>query len=242
MGIFNQINDKKDEFTQTETNQNKQKNNSKINTNEFILQEVKEINIEYKGKENESVINENNLIIEEIKNFMFIFQNYKKLENKKKVNISNKKYEASIKNIKSKYILKQIFNTLNKNKFLGIIKYNKQIQRFLNLDKNDYKEHFEIEIELKPILNQYGKFINILKKEDKSNIHIYFDNNNKEEIKRNFLIKNENVSKINILIDYKVKSLSNLFSDCHCIKSISFKKFNRKKLNLWNICFIIVHL
>ena len=149
MGIHNPINDKKDEFTQTEPNHIEQKNNSKVNINEIIFQKVKEINIEYKGKKIDSTIKENNQMKETIDDIKLILKNSSgKLKNKNKVNKSNKKYEASIKNIKSKYILIQIFNKLNKNKFLGIIKYNKQMQRFLNLDKNDYEEHFKIEIEL----------------------------------------------------------------------------------------------
>ena len=35
--------------------------------------------------------------------------------------------------------------------------------------------------------------------------HIYF-NNDKKEVKRNFLNKNENVEKIKIIIDFQIKS------------------------------------
>ena len=42
--------------------------------------------------------------------------------------------------------------------------------------------------------------------------HIYFDNS-KEEIKRNYLKKNEEVKIINIKIDYQIKSLKKLFYD-----------------------------
>ena len=58
--------------------------------------------------------------------------------------------------------------------------------------------------------------------------HIYF-NDNKEEIKRNYL--DDNVSKIKIIIDYQVKSLENLFYRCKCIEYIYFKKFYRKNIN-----------
>ena len=34
-------------------------------------------------------------------------------------------------------------------------------------------------------------------------------------------------NKIKIIIDYKIKSLSNLFHSCNCIKKIKFKKFNK---------------
>ena len=45
---------------------------------------------------------------------------------------------------------------------------------------------------------------------DKKYYHIYF-NGNKEEIKRNYLNENENVSKLKIIIDYQVKSFKKLF-------------------------------
>ena len=45
----------------------------------------------------------------------------------------------------------------------------------------------------------------ILKKKNEKYYHIYF-NDNKEEIKRNYLDENDNVSKFKIIIDYQVKS------------------------------------
>ena len=49
---------------------------------------------------------------------------------------------------------------------MKVIKYNKSIQEIMNININDYKNYYEqIEIEIKPIENKYGKFINI--KEDK---------------------------------------------------------------------------
>ena len=56
-----------------------------------------------------------------------------------------------------------------------------------------------IEIEIKTVKNKYDKFINI-DKENEMYYHIYF-NNNKEEIKKNYLNENENVEKIKIVID-----------------------------------------
>ena len=93
----------------------------------------------------------------------------------------------------------------------------------------------------------YGKFINI-KEEDKKYFHIYFNDNKKKEIES--LYKDDNVSKISIIIDYQIKSFSELFYNCECIESIKFKKFYRnnvtdmswmfygcsslKKINLFN--------
>ena len=76
----------------------------------------------------------------------------------------------------------------------------------------------------------YGNFINIKNKEDEKYYHIYFDED-KEEIKRTYLNKNDKVSKINIIIDYPIKSFSELFSYCYCIKSINFKRFYRNNIN-----------
>ena len=66
------------------------------------------------------------------------------------------------------------------------MKYNKKLQKRLNLDINSYKVYSKIlssiEIELKPADGKYGRFINILEK-DKEYFKIYFDDS-KEEIKR----------------------------------------------------------
>ena len=73
-----------------------------------------------------------------------------------------------------------------KKKSLEIIKYNKNIKNRINISIKDYKEYSEIyssiEIEIKPVKNKFGKFINI-KKENEKYYHIYF-NDNKEEIKK----------------------------------------------------------
>ena len=59
--------------------------------------------------------------------------------------------------------------------------------------------------------------------------HIYF-NDNKEEIKRNDLKEDDNISKIKIIIDYQVKSFYELFDSCECIEYINFKKFYRNNI------------
>ena len=101
------------------------------------------------------------------------------------------------------------------------MKYNKKLQKRLNISINDYREIAKIEIELKLVDGKYGKFINIPDK-DKEYYHIYFDNSNKE-IKRYYL-KNEKVKMIKIIIDYHDKSFEKLFYNCDCIESIFFKK------------------
>ena len=144
--------------------------------------------------------------------------------------------KANFNNIRSKFILKKIFNNLEEKKALKIIKTNKTIRKRLNIDINNYKEYSEIktliEIDIKLKNNEYGKFINI-KKEDEIYYHIYF-NNNKEEIKRNYIKNGEKIKNIKIIIDYHIKSFEDLFKSCKSIESVDFKKFNRN--NIDNMC------
>jgi len=149
-------------------------------------------------------------------------------EQSKKINSNNQ-----LKKIRSNFILKIFFGYINKRNSLEIIKYNKNIQKRINININHYKEYSEkyssIEIEIILMENKFGQFINI-KEEDKVYYHIYFNDNKKEEIKYTFLNKNEKVSKINIIIDYHITSLSYLFYYCKCIESINFKKFYRNNI------------
>ena len=142
-----------------------------------------------------------------------------------------------LKNIKSNFILKKFFDYIHKKRRLETIRYNKTIQKRINININDYKDYSEkyslIEIEIKPMKNKYGRCINI-KKEDEEYYHIYYNDNKREQIKSTSLNKNDKVSKINIIIDYQVKSFYKLFFNCHCIESICFKKFYRN--NITNMC------
>ena len=91
----------------------------------------------------------------------------KKLEENKEIsnNTSNKKTEEIketnsntsnifLNNIKSKFILKKIFDNLKRNRQLKIVKYNKKLQIRLNISIQEYKNYSEtctpIEIELIP--------------------------------------------------------------------------------------------
>ena len=157
----------------------------------------------------------------------------KYLENQmKKINTNSS--NAQLENIKSKYILKLIFDNLNEKKCFDIIKYTKKIQQTINKNSNDYKKLLEIEIEIIFDKNkahfEKNNFININEK-DRKYYHIYFDDN-KEEIKRKDLAinKDDKVSKINIIIDYQINSLKHLFSCCYGIVSINFKKFYRNNI------------
>ena len=131
--------------------------------------------------------------------------------------------------MKSQTVLQRVFNNLSKSKKLKMVKYNKSLKGRLNLNNRDYKEYGEVKIEIKPVKNEFGKFINI-KKGEESYYHIYF-NDDKEEIKRNYFNENDNVTNINIIIDYQVKSFRELFNWCKCIESISFKRFYLNNIN-----------
>ena len=156
---------------------------------------------------------------------------YQSKNKKKKLN--EIKVEYKINNIKSKYILKKIFYNLNEDKSLKTIKHNKNLQSRLNINFNEYKKYSNIEIELIPLKNEFGKFINIPNGEE-SYFHIYYNGNKKEtkKTKRNYLDENDRVIIIKIIILYHVKKYDELFKECKCIGSIRFKtEFYTKDIN-----------
>ena len=128
--------------------------------------------------------------------------------------------------------MQKLFGFIQTRISFKIIKSNNNIQKRLNININNYKDFSEkfssIELEIIPIKYKYGSFINI-KEEDKKYFHIYF-NDNKEEIIKTELNKDDKVSKIKIIIDYQIKSFKELFYYCKCIESINFKKFYRNNI------------
>ena len=116
--------------------------------------------------------------------------------------------------------MQKLFDIMQKRIALKIITYNINIQKKLNININSYKDFSEIELEMIPIQNKYGSFINI-QNEDKNYFHIYC-NNNKDEIKKTKLNKTDKISKINIIINYQIESFKELFYYCKCFKSINF--------------------
>ena len=146
----------------------------------------------------------------------------------KRINDDN---NCFLKKVRSKYILKQIFNNVNEIITLDIIRYNKSFQKKLNKKINDYKKHYsKIEIDIIPAENEIGEFIHIHNEKLKSYFHIYFDDS-KVEIKRNYLNENDNVKIIKIIIDFQIKSFKELFEYCECIEYMCFKKFSRNNIN-----------
>ena len=136
--------------------------------------------------------------------------------------------------IRSNLMIYKIFNNLNQKTLFEIIHYNKYMQKRLNKDINSYKNFLKIEIEIIPEEIRYGKFINISSNE--SYYHIYF-NKSKEEINRTKIYNGEIISKIKIIIDAGIKSLSELFKYCKCIKKINFTKFNIRDITDMNNMF-----
>ena len=133
--------------------------------------------------------------------------NYGDLVNKEQKEKNQIKPKDIFNNLKADYFLRILFNNLKRKKVLNIVKINKNIKKRLNININDYKEYSEaftpIEIKIKPVSNKYGQFINI--KEEEKYYHIYF-NNNKEEMKRNYINEGEQIQIIKIIIDYQIRS------------------------------------
>ena len=137
-------------------------------------------------------------------------------------------------NLKSNFFLRILFSHLKKIKFLEIIKYNKNIQKKVSLSIKDYKEYSElytpIEIELIPTIGEYCNIIYFPKETQYYHIYFIYSSGNKKESNKYYLSKFHKVAKINIIIDYQIKSFANLFSVCKGIVSIDFKKFHRKNI------------
>ena len=119
-----------------------------------------------------------------------------------------------IKKIRSKYIQIKLFDNLEEKTLLNIVHYNKKYQKFMHKKIKDYKDEYsKIKIEIIPKENSFGEFINF-----KSKYKIYF-NDNKEEIKRDFITKEDNVNKIKIIIIvHKITSLSRFFIIANVLK------------------------
>ena len=139
-----------------------------------------------------------------------------------------------IRKINCKYLVQNIFEKINPIRGLEIVRYNKAVQNELKISKKNYEKIFkQIKIEIFPKDNLKFKdneqniFINFIG--GKNLYHIYFDDNH-QEIDRNYLLKEDQVKKIKIVIEPEFNSLKGLFKECKCIKEISFVKFNRNDI------------
>ena len=131
-----------------------------------------------------------------------------------------------LKNIKSKYIMKKIFQNLQEIRFLNFIRYNINIKNRIDITLDDYKKCTNIEIKIDNI--GVRNFINRIKYD--KYIHIYF-NDEKKEIKektKEYIGYKEKVENIKIIIEYGIKSLEGLFQNCGAIKKINFIRFSTR--------------
>ena len=142
--------------------------------------------------------------------------------------------------INSKYILQNIISYLSSKKILLICKNNNNLQKRLEISKNDYIKYNQIEIDIIPVefeknVNKQA-IINYLSVE-KAYYHIFI--NDKEVKRRNYLKKNNFSKKIKIVIQKEIKSLKRLFYNCKYIKEVNFVKFNR--IDILDMSYMFYH-
>ena len=96
-----------------------------------------------------------------------------KEQGQSKLIVSNDK----LRNLKSDYFIQKFFGYIPERKSLETIRYNKSIQKRIDININHYKAYSEtktsIELDIIPMKGKYGQFINI-EKEDKKYFHIYY--------------------------------------------------------------------
>ena len=128
--------------------------------------------------------------------------------------------------IKSKYVLKNIVKLIPKEIFFECIRYNKRLQKLMDINLTDYMDFNKIICEITPKdMHNFSFFNNSGIKE--SLIHIYI-NGNENETTFNELNNNKNIIRlVKIKID-QGKSLQGLFRGNRSIKKIEFIKFNNK--------------
>ena len=141
--------------------------------------------------------------------------------------VNNSKVKNILENVKSKYILKQIFQNLHETALLKIIQYNKILQDKFGITIDNYIKHSKIEIELE--IYNYTKIINLDGK-NSSYFHIYYNGSQFESKETYSFEENGKPPSVKIVIDYEQNSLSELFKYCEGIKKIKFVKFYRKNI------------
>ena len=143
----------------------------------------------------------------------------------------------SFKNIRSKYILKEILDFLRKKRLLQLIKKNKNLQNELNIGVNDYKEYYEqIEIEIIPNYEYIDFPFSRIPLKNEKYYHVYINDEENESEKKDFN-KDDNIKKLKIVIDKEFKSFDFLFAHREEIEKLKFIKFNRKDINDMNHMF-----
>ena len=87
---------------------------------------------------------------------------------------TSKVEEQGLRNLQSDYFIQKFFGYMSERKYLEIIRYNKSIQKRINININHYKAYYEtkttktsIELDIIPMKGKYGKFIRINEKDKK---------------------------------------------------------------------------
>ena len=135
-----------------------------------------------------------------------------------KLNLDKK---TTYKQIKSKFILRKIFDFLPQYNLLKIILHNKDIKNKLNKDIDDYKNYLRTEILVIPKSKVQVQYFNIYEKDSLPYIHVYL-NDDKNETKGPYFTKDNTTKKIKILIDYEFNNFYGLFQNCYYIYKINF--------------------
>ena len=206
---------------------NFKKNKKQTKKRNTIIEETKKVNIM-----------ESNIVSKpKVENNLYLQLNDNEDINKATNNKSNQRTIVKTNNLFERlncdYILRYIFEQLKEKKNLKLVRHNKALQERLEITLNEYKKYKNrIEIIITPIPIEdlkEGKNIFININENKSFYHIYF-NNGREEAKRNYITKEDKVTKIRVLLECGIKSLEELFKGCICVKAINFIKFKRNDI------------
>ena len=157
-------------------------------------------------------------------------------------NINNINKISILNNIKSKYILQQVFSNIKEKKKLEINKYNKNLQNKLEINIDDFKNfHFRIEIEITiyklencNFKDNITNFLNNIN----SSFNVEYKDKNKEKYKNlsNFENIPVGIEKIKLINKQRLKNYSKFFSKCGFIDSINFIKF--KETDIKNMSYM----
>ena len=73
--------------------------------------------------------------------------------------------QGKLRKLISDYFIQKFFGYMSERKYLETIRYNKSIQKRIDININHYKayseEYSSIELDIIPMKGKYGKFINI---------------------------------------------------------------------------------
>ena len=138
-----------------------------------------------------------------------------------------------LKNVKSNYILIQIFSPLERVK-CEMIRYNKKLKARLGITIDYYKELYKKynTIEVDVILDRKHslKHYDILPFIKSNYIHVYTEDKNEEITENNAKDNKKSYSKIKLIIDPDLLSLKELFYKFNIAQEINFTKCKRKDI------------